>query len=294
MSKVTLSKDDIEIEVWPLGARLNSVRYMGSRNFVDGAVDGTEARGAKLNHGSVAGPVANRIARGTFEIEGKTFALERDENGKTTLHSGSHSTRDAIWDVIAQSDQEVCFELAIPDHKDGFPGNRVIKAIYTLHPKGFDLRFEAKTDSATLMNLALHPYWTLATDDRDALKLAVYADHYLPVDDDKIPTGEVADVEEDFDLRAPKVPSPKIDHNFCLSGWMQHAAQLESDTYRLNVATDAPGIQIYTGKPFGIAIEPQHWPDAPHHSHFPSILLHPGETYQQLTQYRLAKIGEGG
>lgn len=287
---LTLTSGNMSIELWTIGARLNAATWNGHAGLLDGSDTLDEALGPKLNHGSVAGPVANRIAGGTAEIDGLHHDFEKNENGKTLLHSGRTSTRDAEWSVSAASKTSVTFELAISRMSDGFTGNRVLTARYDLFENGFDLTFTAETDRTTLINLALHPYWCLGTD-RAGLKLQVNSDRYLPVDADTIPTGEILDVTGTFfDLRQLAPPSFKIDHNYCLglTGEMADIAVLASDQIRLSIESDAPGIQVFTGKPFGIALEPQHWPDAPHHPNFPSIALNPDQTYRQTTRYRFA------
>jgi aldose 1-epimerase len=137
--------------------------------------------------------------------------------------------------------------------------------------------------------MALHPYWTLDADGRAGLRLRVDADRYTALNDHKIPTGALARVEGTiFDLRALASPSAQIDHNFCLNSG-DPAISLQGKDVQLDISTDAPGVQIYSGKDIGIAIEPQHWPDAMHHPHFPSILLTPGETYQQTSTYQFSR-----
>ena len=121
------------------------------------------------------------------------------------------------------------------------------------------------------------------------------ADRYLPIDALKIPTGEIAPVEDSiFDLRRISVPSTGIDHNFCLSQERAAdapAARLVAERgIALDILTDAPGMQVFTGKEIGIALEPQHWPDAPHHPNFPSIRLDPGVRYEQTTLYRFSTV----
>ena len=283
---LTLTEGDTSIEVWTLGARLNAVHWQDSPSLVAGSHTVEEALGPKLNHGSVAGPLANRLAGAKAEIEGQTYRFEKNENDRTLLHSGSKSTRDADWQVAERTTSSARLTLEIPHLSDDFPGNRHITALYQVRNDGFDLTFQATTDAPTLMNLALHPYWSLGQT-RDDLELQVKADAYLPVDSDKIPTGEVRPVEGPFDLRRMQAPSHEIDHNFCFDGTGK--ACLQSDSLNLWIETDAPGLQVFTGKAFGIAIEPQHWPDAPHHGHFPSVLLVPGQTYRQSTTYRFSR-----
>jgi aldose 1-epimerase len=138
--------------------------------------------------------------------------------------------------------------------------------------------------------MAFHPFWRLDAGGREGLALGINADRYTPVDKRKIPTGEIADVSDTiFDLRAPAAPSTEIDHNFVLTG-AQPAVTLTGPTLKLEIETDAPGLQVFTGRATGIAIEPQLFPDAPHHPNFPSVLLKPGETYRQVSTYRLSRL----
>ena len=153
MQRVVLANGAIEIEIWDLGARLNRVTFDGIGNLVDGAETETEARTDKLNHGSIAGPVANRISSGKAIIAGEEYAFEKNENGCTLLHSGSKSTRDALWELVSCRESEATFEVQLPHLADGFPGNRKLRAIYRLVEDGFDVTFEAETDAPTLMNM---------------------------------------------------------------------------------------------------------------------------------------------
>lgn len=279
------------IEVWPLGARLNKLTYDGI-SCVDGSETREEAIGPKGFHGAVVGPVANRLAGGAVEVEGSTYNLPRNENGETTLHSGPEGLHALDWRVTENTDDAATLMLDLPDGHGGLPGNRQLTARYEVGAHEFTLTFQATTDAPTLMNLALHPYWTLDAGQRSGLELQVNADGYTPVDAKKIPTGAIADVSDTiFDFRTQEEPSTEIDHNFCLKPDRQApAVTLTARRLRLDILTDAPGMQIYTGKPIGIAIEPQHWPDAPHHANFPSILLRPGETYRQTSTYRFSRL----
>ena len=289
---VTLAAGRTRIELWSIGARLNAVSWNGFEGLVDGSRTADEARGPKLNHGSVIGPVANRIAGASFDLDGKTYAFPPNEGPSTLLHSGTRSLRDRDWELIDATDVTALFTAEVDDMADGFPGNRVFEAEYRVSADGFDLRLAAVSDAPTPVNLALHPYWTIDGRGRDGQRLAVAADTYLPVDGDKIPTGEIASVDDTpFDLRELGRPDTGIDHNFCLSPRAADApaARLAADRgIALAILTDAPGLQVFTGKALGIALEPQHWPDALNHPNFPSIRLDPGERYSQTTLYRFS------
>ena len=292
---VKLKSDRIEIEVWTLGARLNGVWFDGIGSLVDGSVTEDEARGAKKYNGAVVGPVANRIAGGRAVIDGTEHRFERNENGITTLHSGATGVHLQTWEVLRQQPDRLVMRLELPDGLGGFPGNRRLQVDYALGPDGMTVRFDASTDAPTWMNLALHPYWSLSKKGREDMRLSVRAETYTPVDDDKIPMGTLNPVTgTQFDLRELQVPDTGIDHNFCLSDLSdktQHHVRMVGDLgVGLSVWTEAPGVQIYSGKVIGIAVEPQHFPDAMHHPAFPSIELWPGESYKQVSSYHFEKL----
>ncbi|MCG6884597.1 MAG: galactose mutarotase [Silicimonas sp.] len=289
---IRIGSDDLKIEVWPLGARLNGVWFRGIGSLVDGAADESEARGAKKFNGAVVGPVANRIANGSAEIAGHEHRFETNESGVTTLHSGSTGVHAQTWEVADQTDTRLVLKLALADGLGGFPGNRVLTAIYSVEGPALEVEFRATTDAPTWMNLALHPYWRLSQTGRAGMRLAIAADSYTPVDERKIPTGAVAPVTGTiFELGALAEPDTGIDHNFCLAPTDGPAVRAEGDLgVRLGITTTAPGIQVYSGKDIGIAIEPQHWPDAMHQPGFPDISLMPGEEYLQSTTYLFSPI----
>ncbi len=284
---VKLGSNDLEIEVWTLGARLNRVTLNGLGNLVDGSDSVEDALGPKKYNGAVVGPVANRIGGASATMGTRVCSFEKNERDITTLHSGSAGVHAQEWTVQTKNDRLLVLTLDLKDGDGGFPGNRRLKATYEIIGSTLRTDFQAETDVPTWINLALHPYWTLGMSGRDGQRLSVNADRYTPVDDNQIPTGEILDVTgSHFDLRTLAVPSFEIDHNFCLNDDDAAAVVLESDAINLTITTDAPGVQIFTGKDIGIAIEPQHWPDAMHHNAFPSITLQPDRRYQQTSIYQ--------
>ena len=291
MQRFRIGTKRLQIEVCDLGARLNSVTFDGLAGLVFGSANREEALGAKKFNGAVVGPVANRIAGCEGEIGGQRYKFERNETDMTTLHSGISGIHAQDWTLNTIDDTFISLSLSLADGVGGFPGNRLLTSIYEVSGDSLSVRFEATSDAATWANLALHPYWTLGQNGRAGQRISVNADSYLPINAYKIPTGKIASVAgTQFDLRALGLPSFEIDHNFCLSGDAGPSVVLESDTgLRLEVKTDAPGVQVFTGKPIGIAIEPQHWPDAMHHPTFPGIELHRGEIYRQNSTYRFSR-----
>ncbi len=286
---LTLGDDALALEIWTIGARLNDVRIGGEGDHLARCETPEDALGLKKNYGAVVGPVANRLARAEAPVGDTIHKLVPNENGRTICHSGAKGVNTKTWEVTRETEDTLELSLFIADGSDDFPGNRTLSVRYGLVPQGFSVAFEAETDAPTLVNLALHPYWSLNRTGREGQRIEVNADRYLPIDGDKIPTGEIAPVDGTiFDLRSAREPSHEIDHNFCLSG--APAVRLVADSgLTLEIETDAPGLQLYAGSVVGLAIEPQHWPDAPHHDAFPSILLHPGETYRQLSTYRFSR-----
>lgn len=291
MEIIAIGNDLLKVEVSPLGARLNAVTFDGISGLLDGAKTREEALDVKKFHGPVCGPVANRIENGAASLDGQDHRFEQNEGGITTLHSGAAGVHAKDWSVENQSESSVALRLALVDGDGGFPGNRALRALFTVTENTLQVDLEAETDAPTWINLALHPYWTLARSGREGQKIQVASDQYLPLTDAKIPTGEISSVQGTyFDLRELGIPSPKIDANFCRKPEFGPAVLVETDDLRLEIATDAPGVQVFTQKPYGIAIEPQHWPDAMHHAHFPSIRLDPGETYTQNSTYRFTRL----
>ncbi|MDW4498938.1 aldose epimerase family protein [Sulfitobacter sp. D35] len=264
--------------------------------------------------GAVVGRVANRIADGRATIDGQPLALDRNEDGRTMLHGGRTGTGTVNW-TLEGSDETSCrFSLICRDGQDGFPGNLSLSVTYRLEADG-TLVFEAegRTDAPTFCNLAHHAYWKLdGRPDLSGHRMIVNATHYLPVDERQIPSGDPAPVEGTrFDFRGPRpvvgANDPLLDHNFCLvrSEGLRPACSLRTDLAQLDVETTEPGLQVYEGRlidtapapghggtPYGaragVAIEPQGWPDAPNRAEFPSVRLEPGDTYRQISRFRVS------
>ncbi len=278
----TLKRGPFTMVLLDHGARLQALHIEGiSESLTLPSKDAAELEGTAIWNGPVIGPVLNRIGGAKANIDGSTYSFTPNE-GANLLHSGNSTTATLIWDTEISEDVAT-FGLTLKDGFGGFTGNRKITATYTLTDDGFTLDIIATTDAPTLMNVGHHPNWTLGGGD---LSLQIDADRYLPVNASTLPTGEIAAVDgTEFDFRSPRVPPKTIDHNFCLNQNARIA--LQGPHARLDIETDAPGLQIYTGKT-GIAVEPQLWPDAPNNPNFPSITLAPGDTFRQLTRYRIS------
>lgn len=275
------------------GARLHALSLDGSPNLAVASPDLAGYLGPLRYYGAVVGPVANRIAGAAAPIGGIEYQFEANQNQRHCLHSGS-GIHTGLWTAETVSGDGVSLALSLPDGAGGFPGNRRFMASYRIDGTDLHVDLAATTDAPTLVNLAHHGYWSLdGSRSWQGHRLEVMTGRYLPVDPDKIPTGEIAPVAGTaFDHRAPAAPDPSLDHNFCFDPdpAPRLLARLTGASGRfVEVLSDAPGLQVYAGAAEGLALEPQLWPDAPHHAEFPPILLAPGETFRQTTVFRLGR-----
>ncbi len=274
--------------------------------------------------GSVVGRVANRIAKGRFSIDGKTYTLAIN-NPPNTLHGGIKGFDKLVWKAEAADGPNgpaVVFSLVSPDGNEGFPGTLKVRMTYTL-TNGNELRFdyEATTDKTTVVNLTNHSYFNLAgKGDVLGQVLQIKASRYTPADAGLIPTGVIADVAGgplDFtqakpigrDIRNIPDKTNGYDHNFVIDGGGRSVvlAARASDPVTgrtLEVSTDQPAVQLYTANGLNgtiigkggqayprygaFCLETQHYPDSVNHPGFPTTLLNPGETFRSTTIYRFS------
>jgi aldose 1-epimerase len=245
--------------------------------------------------GKTIGRYANRIARGAFTLDGATFALLTNE-GRNTLHGGPDGFSKRTWEVAAQSAASVTFALRSPDGDQGFPGALECSVRYTWsNENALRIDYAATTDTPTVVNFTNHVYFNLTGEAGRSIaqhRLQLAASRYTPVDAESIPTGEVVAVDALRDFRTERdVGTAAFDCNFALDGYdgtLRYAATLtDPESGRtLVVETTEPGVQLYTGKPGAIALETQHFADAPNHPNFPSTVLRPGAAFASTTIYR--------
>jgi aldose 1-epimerase len=272
--------------------------------------------------GAVVGRYGNRIAKGQFELEGKSYQLAVN-NGPNSLHGGIHGFDKQIWQVKVSSQKppSVEFSRTSPDGEENYPGTLVVVVTYTLTDKNeLKIQYFAKTDKATILNLTNHTYFNLAGAGNGTIEhqvLRLNADSFTPVDSTLIPTGKIENVAGtpwDFATPTPMGKNLKMaggdpvgfDYNYVLNqggtGLRQAADVYDPFSGRtLTVSTDQPGIQFYSGNfldgtligkggklypQYGaFCLETQHFPDSPHHPDFPSTVLRPGESYRTTTIY---------
>ena len=222
--------------------------------------------------GCTVGRVGNRIAGGTFELDGTTHQLARN-NGENHLHGGTAGFDKSMWagePVMTARGPGVVLTLTSPDGDEGYPGELQAVTTYVLTENGsLEVEMTAVCDAPCPVNLVHHTYWNLGGHDSGPVldeTLVIEADRYTPVDAGFIPTGELEPVEgTGLDFRTPRTIGRDIeafpatdsdpggyDHNFCLDGvpgTMRPVARLsDPDTgIVMTIETDQPGLQFYTG-----------------------------------------------
>jgi len=279
--------------------------------------------------GALIGRYGNRIGGASFELDGETYELAKND-GENSLHGGVYGFDRRLWTARpAETEDGVGLVLGYrsPDGEEGFPGTLDVEVIYLLTDDDrlvFD--YTATTDKATPVNLTQHSYFNLAGSGTILHhELMIPASHFTPVGPTLIPTGEIAPVEGtplDFRTATPigdridsedqqMVYGRGYDHNFVLdesTDSLRLAARVyEPTTGRLmEVTTTEPGIQFYSGnfldgslqgkdgEPIGyrtgFCLETQHFPDSPNQPDFPSTILRPGDTYRTRTVYAFSVV----
>lgn len=318
VDRLTIRGGGLTAHVLTYGSLIQDLRLKGhAAPLVLGFADFNAYLAHSPYFGVTPGRCSNRIAGGRFSLDGTMIALERNERGVNHLHGGSDGIALRNWTVEEHDADRVVLSILDPAGRAGYPGNCRITATYALCDQGtLSVRYEAETDQPTLANLCQHSYFNLdGSPDILGHSLQIAADHYLPVDQDLIPTGSLQPVEGTvFDFRQERLigegriagaPVP-YDHNFCLSPERRPkraVARLASPLSGIAMAvhTTEPGVQFYAGGKMnvpvpgldgrhyggfaGLCLETQIWPDAANHPHFPSAVLRPGERLVQETDY---------
>lgn len=273
--------------------------------------------------GCIVGRYINRIGGAKFTLDGVEYQLAKNSNRKHNIHGGRKNFHHQVWEGITSNDEEsatLSLDYLSVDGEEGFPGNLQVKVDYILTNNN-ELRIEytATTDKPTVVNLSNHSYFNLSGGKENVLnhEIRMDADEYIPTDADLIPTGEIASVEgTPLDVRnwtrigerMEQLPNG-FDHSFCVKGESGREPVLIAELRDpksgrvLKTFTTQLGVCFYTakglntkrntvhgipyGSSWGACLETQHHPDSPNHDNFPSTVLRPGETYHEVTVYKL-------
>jgi aldose 1-epimerase len=273
--------------------------------------------------GATIGRFGNRLTAARFTLDRVEHRVSANE-GANALHGGLEGFDRRDWTVEDRGPSHVRLGLHSPDGDQGFPGALDVSVTYRVEPGLVRLDYSATSDADTVVNLTNHSYFNLdgeASGPIDAHELRLSADAFTPTDAELLPTGEVRDVSGSaFDLRRltrlgdalaaddeQLTFGQGLDHNFVVRGTgLRHVATLRGASGRtLEVESDQPGVQVYTGAHFdgtvigtsgsaygpraGIALETQGFPDAPNKPGFPSALLRAGDVLASKTTWRFGR-----
>lgn len=288
------------------------------------------------DYGSTVGRYANRIKDAKLSLAGSLYSLKANDNGNCLHGGGNTGWLNQVYDVTEQNDSSVTFVMNAPNDENGFPGNITATATYTVTSNNtLDIVFKATTDKETVINMTNHSYFNLNGDpSKEGFNQVMYinADKFTPSDSLYIPTGEIKNVEgTPMDFRVPTEIGKKADytydqiknatgydHNWCLNTYKNGkgddktvAASLYSPKtgILLEVYTNEPGIQVYTGnfqgtgiackhgikypKHVSVCFESQKYPDSPtkiseHVAGWTDATLKPGEEYYSHLAYKFS------
>ncbi|PWS33229.1 aldose epimerase family protein [Pedobacter paludis] len=326
------NKQGSSVSISNYGGRIVSFLVPDKDNKLTDVVLGYDSIGAYRKKGepffgALIGRYGNRIGKGKFTLDGKTYILQLND-GVNTLHGGTDGFFGKVWDAKQVDGQKLELNYVSVDGEAGYPGKLDVKVIYSLtDDNALQIDYTATTDKATVVNLTNHAYFNLSGEGHETIldhELMIDANFYTPVDSTLIPTGKLQSVAGSaFDFNKAKTIGKSIeekdeqlkfgkgyDHNFVLT---HHDGKTPVATVKspitgiiLEVYTTEPGLQFYSGnfltgadkdgkggKSYphrsAFCLETQHFPDAPNHPNFASTVLKPGETYKTSTTYKFVK-----
>ena len=328
----------MEVCLTNFGARIVSIMVPDRRGTLRDVVLGYDniAQYADYQHfgsdfGAAIGRYANRINQGRIIVDGKTVQLPRNNYGHC-LHGGFTGWQYQVYAGKQLNDSTVEMSLVSLNGDNAFPGTVRATVRYTLTAdNAIDIRYEATTDKKTVINMTNHSYFNLNGNPSQHCEnqlLYINADRYTPADTTYMPTGQmlkVAGTPMDFRKSTPLSKDINnqhfamtrnahgFDHNWCLNTW--HNGQPDESTVAaslyspktgimLQVFTNEPGIQVYTGnfldasfagkhgyrypKHSAVCMETQHYPDSPNHPEWPSTWLETGKKYSSHCIYKFS------
>lgn len=329
---VLKNKEGMRVAVTNYGGRIVSIVVPNKDHVPTDVVVGFQNIKEYINspsrfYGAIIGRVANRIAKGTFTLNGKQYHLAIN-NPPNSLHGGNPGYQDVVWNANQLNDSTLQLSYLSKDGEAGYPGNLLIWVNYTVGPNDvLKISYEAETDKTTVVSLTNHSYFNLNGLGSGTISnelLQINADRFTPVDSTLIPTGKLVSVEgTPYDFRQLTPIGKRInkknvqlhygkgyDMNFVLNNpnpdSLFHAATVigNKSGIVMKLYTVEPGLQFYSGNYMAgkdiiktgvrdnyrtaFAMEPQHFPDSPNHKNFPSIVLQPGQVYRTYSVYQFS------
>ncbi len=322
------NKNGMEVCITNFGGRIVSILVPDKNGNMQDVVLGFDNVKDYVMHpsdfGATIGRYANRIAQGSFNLNGVEYQLPKNNFGHC-LHGGPNGYQYQIFNAKQISPQVLELTYNDPDGAEGFPGNLDCKVLMTLTDNNaIDIQYEAETDQPTVVNMTNHSYFNLDGDAKDVTNhlLTVNSNEYTPVDSTFMTTGEILTVEgTPMDFRQPTAIGARVneydfdqlkngngyDHNWVLAGDInEKCVTLVSPQTGivLDVYTNEPGIQVYSGnfldgtlqgkqsktynQRAAVCLETQKYPDTPNKPEWPSATLNPGEKYNSRCIYQFS------
>ena len=317
ISAYTITGERLEVTVINYGATIQSIRFDGKElvlgyDSVDGYVSTNNYFGATI------GRVANRISGGSFVLNGREYRLDCND-GENTLHGGFKGFDKRAFYGEDNGEGEVMFTLLSKDGDQGMPANLIMRVVYAVEGNALRITYLADSTGDTFWAPTNHSFFFLSGTNAsvgDTL-LRINARSYTPIDAHSLPTGEVKDVAgTPFDFRnfkrigqdvgdgdeQIKLAHGGYDHNFALDG--EYAATAMGDGIKMDVYTDMPGLQLYTGNFLNntkcrggsydaltaFCLEPQFFPDAINRQNFVKPLISRGKEYTHYIKYEFFAV----
>ncbi|KDN56623.1 aldose epimerase family protein [Flavobacterium seoulense] len=317
------NKNGAKLKVIPFGATVTSLKIPTKNGeLVDVVLGFDTVEGYEKSFqldgspymGATVGRYAGRISEGKFELNGKNYQLNINNNANS-LHGGIDNFSQKNWNVDAVTTGEnpsITLSYVSAAGEENFPGEFSVSLTYTLSEENeLILEYKATTTEDTIINLTHHSYFNLDghKSDVSGQDLIVHAQKVVETREDCIPTGNILEVANtSFDYRTAKKCPKSIDNTFVVEDNNEVKATLFSPktNLKMDVYTDQPGVHIYVGGNCGpdlkgkenatyhalsgICFETQNFPDAPNHAHFPNAVLKKGDTYEQKTVYKFESL----
>ena len=306
----SISNGNISCSLFAYGCTLQSLRVPDSSgNLTDvvlGFGESVQYSGISGRIGATIGRYANRIRNGRFSIGKKLYQLSVNRF-PNHIHGGVKSFDKKVWNVAESGDDYLRMSLVSEDGEEGYPGRLDTSVTYSLRNSTLEIKYEAVSDKDTICNLTNHSYFNLSGKGTiDGHKVMINSSRYVPTDDQGLPSGGEADVSGYLDLRSMKPLSHSYDTCFILDSGSRCASCLSEETgIRMDICTDMPAIQLYTGDNLkdaagkngthigsrsGVCFETEFPPDSPNGRYSDMCLLRAGKKYEHFTSFEFGNI----
>lgn len=328
------NKTNCSVKITNFGATVMSINVPDKNGNIDDVVLSYDTPEEYINgnpyFGAIIGRYGNRINKGKFVLNDTEYSLATN-NGNNHLHGGPNGFHNVIWDIVEYKNDDyqhfVKFKYFSKDDEEGYPGNLTVNVKYSFTDENeLIIEYNATCDKNTIINLTHHSFFNLKDAGKSDIlehELKIFADSFIPVNKELIPTGQIQRVEEtpmdftDFTTIGKRINDEYLqlqygngyDHNWVLnksSDSLSLAAIVREPVSgrKMEVFTTEPGLQFYSGNFLdgsdigedstrynhrtAFCLEAQHFPDSPNHINFPSTVLQAGKKYKQKTIYKFS------